>query len=46
MFPTINWLYSSKNGKLLDENFDMADAITVGLAFLTDNINKKIREKN
>ncbi len=43
LYPQVNWAYSEKTGKLLDENFDMADAITVGIAFLTDGINKKIQ---
>ena len=30
--PQINWRYSKVTGKLMDENFDMADSYVVGLA--------------
>ena len=32
--PKINWRYSSKTGKLMDENYDMSDSYVVGRAFL------------
>lgn len=32
--PLIDWRYGPKSRKLLDENYDMADAYTVGLAML------------
>jgi hypothetical protein len=32
--PLIQWRYGPKSRKLLDENYDMADAYTIGLAML------------
>lgn len=32
--PTINWVYSPKTHKLIDENFDMADSYVVGIAHI------------
>jgi hypothetical protein len=32
--PLINWRYGPKSRKLLDENYDMADAYVIGLAML------------
>lgn len=32
--PHIVWKYGPKSAKLVDENFDMSDAYTVGLAFI------------
>lgn len=32
--PLINWRYGPKSRKLLDENYDMADSYTIGLAML------------
>jgi hypothetical protein len=32
--PHIVWKYGPKSAKLVDENFDMADAYTIGLAFI------------
>jgi len=32
--PHIVWKYGPKTAKLVDENFDMADAYTIGLAFI------------
>lgn len=32
--PLINWKYGPKSRKLLDENYDMADAYVIGLAML------------
>jgi hypothetical protein len=43
-FPQVNWIYS-KNGKLVDENFDMSDAITVGLSFIVSSIKLKLSGK-
>lgn len=43
--PQINWRYSKKTGVLLDENFDMSDAYTVGMAYILDEIRKET-EKN
>jgi len=42
--PTLNWIYS-KNGKLADENFDMADSYVVGMAHIVGNIKEKSRIK-
>jgi hypothetical protein len=32
--PKINWRYSSRTGKLMDENYDMSDSYVVGRAYL------------
>lgn len=32
--PLIQWRYGPKSRKLLDENYDMADAYVIGLAML------------
>ena len=32
--PLINWKYGPRSMKLLDENYDMADAYTIGIAML------------
>ena len=34
MEPLINWRYGQRSRKLLDENFDMADAYVIGIAML------------
>jgi Holliday junction resolvasome RuvABC endonuclease subunit len=36
MEPQINWKYSTRTGKLMDTNYDMADAYVVGMAFIVD----------
>jgi hypothetical protein len=41
MEPTINWVYSQRTGKLIDENFDMCDAYVVGLAHILGLITSK-----
>jgi hypothetical protein len=41
--PTLNWIYN-KNGKLADENFDMADSFVIGLAHI--NTQKQTPNKN
>ncbi len=32
--PQINWRYSTKTGKLMDENYDQADAYVVGMCHI------------
>lgn len=32
--PLVNWRYGPKSRKLLDENYDMADSYTIGIAML------------
>ena len=44
MEPTINWIYSQRTGKLVDENFDMCDAYVVGIAHIVSTIKSKIVE--
>lgn len=39
--PQINWIYSKKTGKLIDENFDMADAYAVGLCGIVTRIQQQ-----
>ena len=41
--PQINWKYSKKTHKLMDENFDMSDAYVVGYA---DIVTRNITNKN
>jgi hypothetical protein len=41
--PQINWKYSKKTHKLMDENFDMSDAYVVGYA---DIVTRSITNKN
>lgn len=31
--PKVNWRYSKKTGKLMDENYDMSDAAVIGYAY-------------
>ncbi len=42
MEPLISWRYGPKSRKLLDENYDMADAYVIGLAMLITIDNQKI----
>ena len=39
--PQINWVYSKRTHKLINENFDMADAYTVGVASITHRIKEE-----
>lgn len=39
--PTVNWKYSPKTHKLIDENFDMCDAWVVGMAGILMLIKQK-----
>ena len=41
MEPTINWKYGIRSRKLLDENYDMADAYVVGMADILTVIKQK-----
>jgi hypothetical protein len=36
--PTVNWIYSPKTHKLVDENFDMADAYVISMAYIISMI--------
>jgi hypothetical protein len=40
--PKVIWKYSKTTHKLIDENFDMADAWVVGMAHICSKINSKI----
>lgn len=44
MEPKINWVYN-KNGKLKDENYDMADAYVVGVSQLILEIEQKNKKE-
>jgi hypothetical protein len=39
--PIINWKYSDRTHKLIDENFDMADAYVAGMAGIVMMIQQK-----
>lgn len=43
--PTINWKYSARTHKLMDENFDMCDAWVAGMAGIITLIKQKDKKE-